>query len=100
MGASERGQFSIAKGRVEVVHGLDSGSERQLTTLGAGEFFGEMGLLDGYPCSVSVRALEDTECLVLSRSGFLGELRHNPQMAVSMLPVLSARLRQAERAAL
>jgi CRP-like cAMP-binding protein len=99
-GERAAGFFVITKGRVEVVNGLGSGSERQLATLGAGEFFGEMGLLDGYPCSASVRALEDTDCLVLPRSDFLGELRQNPQMAVSMLPVLSARLRQAEKAAL
>lgn len=92
------GFFVISKGRVEVVHGLGSESERQLATLGVGDFFGEMGLLDGHPCSASIRALEDTECLVLSRSDFLAELRQSPQMAVSMLPVLSARLRQAEKA--
>jgi CRP/FNR family cyclic AMP-dependent transcriptional regulator len=92
------GFFVIVKGSVEVVQGLGDSQERQLATLQAGDFFGELSLLDGYPCSASVRALEDSECLVLSRSDFLAELRQSPQMAVSMLPVLSARVRQAEKA--
>jgi CRP-like cAMP-binding protein len=92
------GFFVITKGSVEVVQGLGSKDERRLATLHAGDFFGEISLLDGYPCSASVRALEDSECLVLSRSDFLAELRQSPQMAVSMLPILSARLRQAEKA--
>lgn len=94
------GFFVITKGSVEVVQGLGGKDERQLATLQAGEFFGEISLLDGYPCSASVRSLEDSECLVLSRSDFLAELRQSPQMAVSMLPVLAARLRQAEKTVL
>lgn len=99
-GKRAAGFFIITKGSVEVVQGPGSKEERQLARLRAGEFFGEISLLDGYPCSASVRALEDSECLVLSRSDFLAELRQSPEMAVSMLPVLSARLRQAEKAVL
>jgi CRP-like cAMP-binding protein len=43
-----------------------------------------------------VRALEDTECLVLYRWDFLAELRTSPSIALQMLPVLSRRLREAE----
>jgi CRP/FNR family cyclic AMP-dependent transcriptional regulator len=55
-----------------------------------------MALLDNYLRSATVRALEDTECLVLSRWDFLAELRTSPSIAVQMLPVLSRRLREAE----
>lgn len=92
------GFFVITEGAAEVVRGLGGPNERALATLRAGDFFGEMALLDGYPRSASVRALEDTECLVLSRWDFLAELRQSPHMAASMLPILSARLRQAEKA--
>ncbi len=67
-----------------------------LGTMGPGECFGEMALLDGHPRSASVLALEDTECLAMTRWDFTAELRANPAMAVAMLPVLSKRIRELE----
>ena len=89
--------YIIKSGRVEVVKGLGSKKENPLATLGPGDFFGEMALLDSYPRSASVRAQEDTECLILTRWDFLAELRTNPYIAVQMLPVLSRRLRDAQQ---
>lgn len=88
--------YMISSGRAEVVKGKQGSKPRVLNKLGPGEFFGEMALLDGYLRSASVRALEDTECLVLSRWDFLAELRSSPSIAVQMLPILSRRLRDAE----
>jgi len=90
------GFFLMSSGRAEVVKGAKGPNPRVLGTLGPGDFFGDMALLDSYPRSASVRALEDTECLVLSRWDFLAELRSNPSIAVEMLPVLSRRLREGE----
>lgn len=88
--------YLILSGSAEVVKGADGSSPRVLNTLRAGDFFGEMALLDNYLRSASVRALEDTECLVLSRWDFMAELRSSPYIAVQMLPVLSRRLRESE----
>jgi CRP/FNR family cyclic AMP-dependent transcriptional regulator len=88
--------YFVGSGSAEVVKGAEGPSPRVLNTLGPGDFFGEMALLDNYLRSATVRALEDTECLVLSRWDFLGELRTSPSIAVQMLPVLSRRLREAE----
>jgi CRP/FNR family transcriptional regulator, cyclic AMP receptor protein len=90
------GFFLVSSGRAEVVKGAEGPNPRVLGSLGPGEFFGDMALLDSYPRSASVRALEDTECLVLSRWDFLAELRSNPSIAVQMLPILSRRLREGE----
>jgi CRP/FNR family cyclic AMP-dependent transcriptional regulator len=89
--------YLINTGRVHVVRGLGSAREKVLATLGPSDFFGEMALLDSYPRSASVRCLEDTECLVLSRWDFVAELRSNPHIAVQMLPILSRRLRQVSQ---
>ena len=86
--------YLILSGHVEVVKGADGASPRVLSTLGPGDFFGEMALLDGYMRSASVRALEDTECLELWRWDFRYELHRSPSIAVEMLPDLSRRLRQ------
>jgi len=88
--------YLISSGRAEVVKGAEGSKPRVLSTLGPGDFFGEMALLDGYLRSASVRALEDTECLVLSRWDFLAEVRSGPSIAIQMLPVLSRRLREVE----
>jgi CRP/FNR family transcriptional regulator len=89
--------YLITKGRVNVVRGAAGESQTALASLGPGEFFGEMALLDSYPRSASVVAVDDTECLVLSRWDFLAELRSNPFIAVQMLPVLSRRIRKLQQ---
>jgi CRP/FNR family cyclic AMP-dependent transcriptional regulator len=88
--------YLITKGRVNVVRDNGGKGELVLATLGPQEFFGEMAILDSYPRSASVVAVEDTECLVLSRWDFLAELRSNPYIAVQMLPVLSRRIRKLQ----
>lgn len=83
--------YVIIGGKVEVTKGGEL-----LNTLGAAECFGEMALLDGYPRVASVRAVEDTECLVMTRWDFTAELRTNPTIALAMLPVMSKRIRELE----
>lgn len=88
--------YLITKGHVNVAHGDEGENQTALASLGPGEFFGEMAILDSYPRSASVVAVEDTECLVLSRWDFLAEVRSNPFIAVQMLPVLSRRIRKLQ----
>lgn len=86
--------FVLSKGKVEVTKGAGA-KKQKLNTLGPGSVFGEMALLDGEHRDATVAAVEDSECLVLSRWDFVAELRTNPHMAVAMLPILSKRLRRA-----
>ena len=83
--------YVIVKGKVEVVKGHDV-----LTTFSAGDSFGEMALLDGFPRVASVRAVEDTECLVMTRWDFTAEVKSEPSIALAMLPVMSKRIRDLE----
>lgn len=87
--------FIIAKGKVEASRGQGA-KKQKLNELGPAGVFGEMALLDGGPRAATIRALEDTTCLVLSRWDFVAELRTNPQVAVGMLPIISKRLREVE----
>lgn len=88
--------YILDSGAVEVLKGIEQERPQVLATLKSGDFFGEMALLDGYPRSASIRALEDTECLVLSRWDFLAEIRTSPDIAAGILPILSRRLREAD----
>ena len=83
--------YVIVKGKVEVRKGGEL-----LNTIGAGGSFGQMALLDGFPRVATVVAIEDTECLVMTRWDFTAELRTNPTIALAMLPVMSKHIRELE----
>ncbi len=61
--------FIVVRGRVGVYR-ADGGAEREVNTLGPGEFFGEIGLLGGVPRIATVRAIEPSELLRLDRASF------------------------------
>jgi CRP-like cAMP-binding protein len=83
--------YMVVSGKVEVVKG-----GAKLAELGPSEFFGDMALLDGFPRVATVRAVEDTECLMLTRWDFSAELHGSPDIAIAMLSVLSKRIRELE----
>ncbi len=89
------GAFIIRSGAVEIIQDKD-GHETRLATLGAGEVFGEMALLDEFPRSATVRAIEPTTVLGLQRWHFKGILESHPQLALALLPILTRRIRFAE----
>lgn len=66
-----------------------------LTTLGPGDFFGEMALVDDSPRSATAIADEDNTGLVaLDRAKFLYLLRHQPEFALIVMEELCQRLRE------
>jgi CRP/FNR family transcriptional regulator len=95
-GDAATGCFMIVSGRVEVSQAAASGTPRVLATMGAGEVFGEMAVIDEHPRSATVRALEATECVAIRRADFMEILRRRPAIAAQLLPVLVRRVRQAE----
>ena len=95
-GNSAIGCFIVSSGEVEVVKGLDSPDEKVLATLGPGDFFGEMAIIDDGPRSATVRAITDTECTAITRWDFMAEVQTRPDIAIQMLPVLVKRIRTAE----
>jgi len=85
----------IASGSVKVVlPSPDGTSPVILSTLGAGQFFGELALLDGEPHSATVVALEPTEALVLDRRGFDALLETQPGFGRAMLSGLARGFRR------
>ncbi len=80
----------IFKGRVEVYKKKLFG-KKTLATLGPGEFFGEMSLLDNTPRSASVVGTEDGEMFTLSRDAFTAILLKNPQIATVIRSIARAR---------
>jgi CRP/FNR family transcriptional regulator, cyclic AMP receptor protein len=89
------GCFIITGGRVEVFKTREE-CKMPLAVLDAGAVLGEMALLDGKPRSASVVALEDVECLLLSREGFRALRKHRPWFAKRIDRALPGRIRHVQ----
>ena len=91
--------YVIREGRVKVTKLSGDGREKILELMGAGDFFGEMSLLDNAERSASVKTLCETRILALSRTDFLSELRRNPDLAMAVIQELTRRVRQMDEQA-
>ena len=89
--------FFVVEGSVKVTRLSKDGREVILAMLNAGDFFGEMSLLDGEARSANVIALEKTEVLSLNRDDFLIVLHDYPKIAIQLLKEMTSRLRKSDR---
>ena len=71
-------------------------NNRKVATLGPGEYFGELAILDRGPRSASVIANTDMRVLVLGQREFVGVLDSIPGMASKLLTTMAQRLREAD----
>lgn len=85
--------FMIASGRVAVIHEEPTiGSEQLVTTLGERHCFGETSILSESPRSATIKALEETTCVVLAKRSFESVLTQIPEVALEVSRFLAARL--------
>ena len=86
----------VQRGRVRVTARASSGKEVQLAERGPGELLGDLSGIDGRPRSASVVALEDVAGLVVPLRAFRGFLMDHPRVAISLLELVSRRLRESD----
>jgi len=91
--------YVIQQGRAKVTKESDDGREKIMNFLEAGSFFGDMALLDAAPRSASVKTLEPSRLLALSRRDFLNQLRESPDLALAVIHELTQRLRDTNEQA-
>jgi CRP/FNR family transcriptional regulator, cyclic AMP receptor protein len=65
--------------------------------LRTGDYFGEMGLIDGEPRAASIVAVDELQVMTLPRAPFLRLLEQEPGIAVAMLAELAQRVRSLEK---
>jgi CRP/FNR family transcriptional regulator, cyclic AMP receptor protein len=87
----------IEQGRAKVTAITEDGSEVVLAFRGPGELLGELSALGGEPRLATVRALEPLDALALSAVDFDAFLESYPRVALVILRVVIARLREADR---
>ncbi|MBE7187957.1 cyclic nucleotide-binding domain-containing protein [Jatrophihabitans endophyticus] len=90
-GAGAVGFHLITAGTAKVTSG---GAVRR--TLGVGDHFGEISVIDGQPRSASVEAVEGLETFMVHPSAIRTLIDENPKFARQLLLLLCRRLREAE----
>ena len=88
--------YVIQKGKIEISVQV-GGHQKVLAILEAGEFFGEMALLNGRPRSATARILADTDLLVIDHDTFQSMIIGNPEISLQIIKKLAMRLQEADR---
>jgi CRP-like cAMP-binding protein len=87
-GDSGKEMYGVLSGAVE----LKAGSN-VLATLGPGDTFGEMALVDDSPRSATATALTDTTLAVIDEQQFIFLVQETPSFALQVMAALAAKLR-------
>jgi CRP-like cAMP-binding protein len=82
------GFFVVIEGAARVVR-----DGRLIATIGPGDFFGELSVLDGRPRTAQVIAQGPTTCLALASWDFEAVILAEPKVALAILRELAGRLR-------
>lgn len=89
--------FFILSGRVKVTLYGEEGREIVLAILNEGDMFGEMSIIDDKPRSANVEAVQDLQCLVVTKSAFLDYMSRHHKVYMRFFAYLTGRLREATR---
>ncbi|RAU21792.1 cAMP-binding protein [Paramagnetospirillum kuznetsovii] len=84
--------YLIQDGQVEIIkHGMT------IATIGKGELFGEMALVDDQPRMASAKALSDVSCIVISRDTFRDKLAKADPFIRGLLNIFVRNIRNLTR---
>lgn len=87
--------YLIIAGKVVVTEKVEKGSYRILNSLGPGEIFGEMAMLENAPRSATLIAATPTKLLALSPEQFEMIFKSHPRWAFRILTALGKRIQSA-----
>lgn len=83
--------YIVLSGRATIVV-----SDQTVGEVTAGDFFGELALIEEHPRTASVIASEETECLLFPAWEFTALLDEHPEIAVPIMKALIGRLHRRE----
>jgi CRP/FNR family cyclic AMP-dependent transcriptional regulator len=86
--------YVVHHGRVTITKKVGE-VEKILTTLGPGEFLGEMAILNNRPRSATATCADDCQLLVIDAKTFEAMIRSSAEVAVRLIKKLSDRLAEA-----
>jgi CRP/FNR family transcriptional regulator, cyclic AMP receptor protein len=92
-GSTGRELFVVLDGRIDIVK-LDGATKTLIVTLGKGEFFGEMAVIDGSARSATaIAAAPNTRVMRINHARFVYLVSQQPAFALMVMDALSKRLR-------
>jgi CRP/FNR family cyclic AMP-dependent transcriptional regulator len=86
--------YAILDGEAKVVQTTDEGKEIIITVHQAGDFFGELSLIDGKTAPAAVIATKDSIIAFISKKDFFSLLFSQSQMLESLLQLFCSRIRE------
>ncbi len=96
-GDSGGDMFIIESGQIDIVR--KARGDEPIATLGPGDFFGEMAILEDQPRFAGAVARTSVRLLRIERSAFADVLKQNVEIGVRIMRKLAARHRRAEQRA-
>ena len=93
-GDQANAMYLIDSGKVRVFVSDDQGKELILSTMGDGEYFGELSLLDDENRSASVITTEKSTFSIIYKDDFIDAILKSPAIALALLKNLTNRVRQ------
>ncbi len=93
-GDEATGFYLVAEGQVKIFKMSLDGREQILHVFGRGEPFGEVPVFHGQPFPANAMAMTSTRLLFFPRNEFVDLVTSTPTLALSMLAMLSLRLRR------
>ncbi len=94
-GDTGKQMFVIQKGNIKISKQIGD-HEKTLAILPAGEFFGEMAILNNEPRTATATVVEDCLLLVIDSKTFESMIRGNAEIALRMIKKLAERLKEAD----
>jgi len=97
-GSTGRELYVVLDGKIDIVKD-NSGVRTTIVTLGKGEFFGEMAVIDGSARSATaVAAAPNTKVMRINHARFVYLVSQQPAFALMIMDALSKRLRASNAA--
>src|SRR5512136_1213915 len=90
--------YIVAEGQAAVTHDLGQGERHLYALRQAGEFFGEMSLIDNKPRTADVTTVCPTTVLEISKGAFLDFLARSPTIALAVIRRITENMRASDRA--
>jgi CRP/FNR family cyclic AMP-dependent transcriptional regulator len=94
-GSTGRELFVVLDGQVDIAR-INGASKTVIVTLGKGEFFGEMAVIDGSSRSATaISAAPNTRVMRINHARFVYLVSQQPAFALMIMDALSKRLRRS-----
>jgi len=85
--------YVILSGNVKVFISGEDGREAVLNHQSAGDYFGDLALIDKQPRVASVMTTEASRFMIISREDFMACLSKNPEIAINLIKPMTSRMR-------